>query len=307
MPICERDSWRLQFFEKAACPANVLIPTDDGDCWDWYPEQRWIYDKLKIAQTQGIRSGLHDAPPKTFPVFSKPNINLKGMGIEGKAIFSHSDFETFSKPGHMWMELFDGEHISTDCAIVNGQVKWCRHATGLSWHEGMFKHWVIHTKPILQLEYFLNAWIVENMANYTGMMNFETINGHIIETHLRFADQWCDLYGPNWLQALVGLYTNGIWELETLSDVEGYSVPLFSRHGGPFRFPTKTAQSKIRALPFIKSLQVTFHELQADELHAMPPGGFRLGIINCTNLEAGLAARKELAACFPNADIMIPD
>ena len=306
MPIYERDPWRLQFFEKVACPADVFIPTDDGDCWDWYPKQRWTYDKLKIAQTQGIRSGSYQTPPKKFPVFSKPNTNLKGMGIEGKAILSRSDFEKYSKPAHMWMELFTGQHISTDCAIVNGEVKWRRHATGLVWHEGMFKHWIIQSKPMLHLEHFLNGWVGQHMANYTGLMNFETIGGHIIETHLRFADQWCDLYGPSWMKALVGLYTQGLWDFDTSNDVEGYSVPLFACHGGPFHHPDEDAQAKIRAMPFVTSLQITFHELKADELHPMPPGGFRLGIINCTNLEAGFQARLELAKGFPTAKIMIP-
>lgn len=307
MPICERDPWRFQYFETVACPDDVFIPTDDGDGWDWYPKQRWTYDKLKIAQTQYIRSGLHGQPPEIFPVFSKPNINLKGMGLDGRAIYSRAEFEKHSKPNHMWMELFVGEHISTDCAIVQGKIKWCRHATGIAWHGGMFKHWTIHAQPMPALEHFLSVWVFEHMASYTGMMNFETIGGHIIETHLRFADQWCDLYGPQWLPALVGLYARGIWEMDTSQDVVGYSVPLFASHGGPFRHPAQTTQAKIRALPQVTSLQITFYELQADELHPMPPGGFRLGIINCTNLEAGLAARKQLAECFPSANIIIPD
>ena len=43
------------------------------------------------------------------------------------------------------------------------------------------------------------------------MMNFETIGGKIIEAHLRFADQWCDLNGKGWIEAMVRLYTDGIW------------------------------------------------------------------------------------------------
>ena len=35
------------------------------------------------------------------------------------------------------------------------------------------------------------------------MMNFETIGGKIIEAHLRFADQWCDLNGKGWIEAMV--------------------------------------------------------------------------------------------------------
>ena len=37
MPICEADPWRLQYFEHAACPAGVNIPTEDSDAWIWYP------------------------------------------------------------------------------------------------------------------------------------------------------------------------------------------------------------------------------------------------------------------------------
>jgi hypothetical protein len=307
MPICERDPWRFQFFEKAHCPADVFIPTDDTDCAEWYPEQAWIYDKLKIARTQSIRSGTRENLPSQFPVFSKPNINLKGMGVGGKVVYSETEFKKHCNQCHMWMEFFEGAHVSTDCAIIDGEIKWMRHATGIVWHEGMFKHWTIHAGPMPELEKFLRAWTKRHMPNYVGMMNFETIGGRIIECHLRFADQWCDLYGHKWLESLINLYAKKTWNLDTSADEEGYSVPLFASHGGPFRHPTIEAQAKIRAMTFVTSLQITFHELKPDELHPMPPGGFRLGIINCTNLEAGFEARLELAKCFPNAKILLPD
>ena len=307
MPICERDPWRFQYFETVICPSDVFIPTDDPDSWEWYPQFRWVYDKIKIARSQGIRCGDHKTLPDFFPVFSKPNINLKGMGLNGSVVRSHAEYQRHSKPGHMWMEFFQGEHVSTDCALVNGEIKWCRHAIGLIWHEGMFKHWVICAAPMPELQSFLSEWVGQHMTGYTGMMNFETIDGHIIETHLRFADQWCDLYEPGWMEALVNLYANGTWNLNNSNEVEGYSVPLFASHGGPFQHPSIEAKGKIRAMPHVKSLQITFHESKADELHPMPPGGFRLGIINCTNLEAGFAARRELAKCFPTAKIMIPE
>ena len=41
----------------------------------------------------------------------------------------------------------------------------------------------------------------KHLAGYTGMLNLETIGGTIIEAHLRFADQWPDLYGPGWVDA----------------------------------------------------------------------------------------------------------
>ena len=54
MPVCERDPWRLQFFEGIACPDGVNIPTDDPDAWEWYPEHRWVYDKLRIAALEAV-------------------------------------------------------------------------------------------------------------------------------------------------------------------------------------------------------------------------------------------------------------
>ena len=49
-------------------------------------------------------------------------------------------------------------------------------------------------------------------------------------------------------------------------------------------------------MPHVKSLQITFHEAKPSDDHPMPPGGFRLAVINATNLPAAHAARRLLAA-----------
>src|SRR6202162_1741152 len=49
------------------------------------------------------------------------------------------------------------------------------------------------------------------------------VNG-IIEAHLRFADQWPDLYGPGWVEALVRLYAEGTWIFDDSDRKDGYSV-----------------------------------------------------------------------------------
>ena len=51
----------------------------------------------------------------------------------------------------------------------------------------------------------------------------------------------------------------------------------------------------MRALPSVSSVQITFHENKPADQHAMPPGGFRLAIVNCWDLAAGIAAREMLA------------
>jgi hypothetical protein len=51
-------------------------------------------------------------------------------------------------------------------------------------------------------------------------------------------------------------------------------------------------------MPGVSSLQITFHEDLDPERHAMPPGGFRVAIVNCWDREAGNAARERLRAHF---------
>ena len=307
MPILERDPWRLQYFEHVPCPEDVAIPTDDPDSWNLFPHHRWIYDKLKIAESQGLPCGPHGVTPQHFPVFSKPLINLKGMGVGSRVIASAEDLEQSSQAGHMWMELLQGPHVSTDCAVVDGKAVWCRHATGVPWIAGMFKHWTVHASAMPEIESYLSTWVARHMLGYTGMMNFETIGGRIIEAHLRFADQWCDLYGPGWVEALVRLYAEQRWSFEDQDRRDGFSVPLFARHGNGFRHPPLELQARVRALPHVKSLQITFHEAKPSDHHPMPPGGFRLAVINATDLAAAHQARHVLASAFPSDAILDQD
>ncbi|MBZ0259864.1 MAG: hypothetical protein K8F90_04615 [Hyphomicrobiales bacterium] len=303
MPICERDPWRDQYFENIPCPDNVLIATDDFDAWPWYPKHNWIYDKLRIAQSQGFNSGPHGVMPPAFPVFSKPITNLKGMGVGSRVVSSENEMLACSTPGHFWMPLLEGPHVSTDCAVVNGQVKWLRHATGVPGPEGTFKYWTLHADEMPDVATYLKAWVGKYMAAYTGMMNFETIGGKIIEAHLRFADQWCDLNGKGWIEAMVRLYADGVWDYDEQRRV-GYSVPLFARHNSNFSHPPQDLQTRIRAMPQVSSLQITFYDKKDAGLHPMPPGGFRLGIVNAWDLQAGFTAVDELAKAFPTHSLL---
>jgi hypothetical protein len=307
MPICERDPWRDQFFDGVSCPEEVLIPTDDPDSWAWYPDYRWVYDKLQIAMSQHLPCGPHGVMPRSFPVFSKPMTNLKGMGIGGRVIQTAAELDRLYTPGHMWMSHLTGPHVSTDCAVAGGRVVWSRQTTGEAGAAGTFNLWTIHAEGDEALAALLAAWVETFMKGYTGMMNFETIGHTIIEVHLRFADQWCDLYGTGWTRALVGLYAEGRWDYDDSGRRDAYSIPLFAAHGRRYFHPSAAHQAEIRAMPGVSSLQITFYDDKPPEEHPMPPGGFRLGIVNATDLEAGLAAHRKLAEAFPADAILWPD
>jgi hypothetical protein len=46
------------------------------------------------------------------------------------------------------------------------------------------------------------------------------------------------------------------------------------------------------------SVQITFHEDRPPASHSMPPGGFRLAIVNTRDLELGRQVRQQLALSF---------
>lgn len=298
MPICEADPWRMQYFENAACPEEVNIPTEDGDAWRWYPAYKWVYDKLAVAESQDLTCAPHGIDPETFPVFSKPIYNMRGMGAGSGVLRTLREYRHRQRPGHMWMQLLGGDHVSTDAAIVDGEIRWQRHTVGEPLEGGMFDYWTVLADRRPEVEEYLAAWVGKHMPDYTGMLNVETIGSRIIEVHMRFADQWPDLYGEGWVDALVGLYAKGAWLFDDRDRRNGYSVVLFGAHGVQYRHPPTELVKSLRETPEVSSIQITFHEDRPPASHSMPPGGFRLAIVNSFDLEVARRVRESLALSF---------
>jgi len=298
MPIREADPWRVQYFKGVACPEHVNIPTEDGDAWRWYPEYKWVYDKLAIAESQGLVCAPHGIDPESFPVFSKPIYNMRGMGAGSAVLRTAKEYKHRQRPGHMWMPLLEGEHVSTDAAVVDGEIQWQRHTVGKPLEGGMFDYWTVLAEARPKVEQYLAAWVAKHMRGYTGMLNVETIGARIIEVHMRFADQWPDLYGSGWVAALVKLYAEGVWEFDDSNRRDGYSVALFGAHGIQYRHPPAELVEQLGHTEGVSSIQITFHEDRPPASHSMPPGGFRLAIVNTLDLNIGCRVREQLALSF---------
>jgi hypothetical protein len=221
------------------------------------------------------------------------------MGVGSRPLHSEADYIDAYRPGHFWSTLLDGDHVSSDAVVIDGEPKWWRHAHGITGAQGTFDYWEIGAAPHPAIEEWVGQWSRKHLKGYSGIINLETIGARIIEVHLRFADQWPDLYGGDrWVEALVRLYQKREWTFNDRARRTGYSVVLFSPHGRRYRYPSQALQQEILALPGVSSLQITFHEDWAPERHAMPPGGFRVAIINCWDRAAGNAARDRLRAHF---------
>jgi hypothetical protein len=283
MPILEPDPWRQQFFDHCLCPKGLDIPIKDPDAYRMNPLHAWAYNKLMIAEKQNLICGPHDIEPGFYPVFSKPIYNLRSMGSNSGVIVNQQDYSKRYNPGFMWVEILEGEHLSTDVAVVDGEALWFAHAIGYPEKEGTFDYWEILAGPRQAIEAYLQAFISENFPHYRGMMNFETLGGRIIEMHLRFADQWPDLYGESFVPSLIELYRSGNWHIGPLNRT-GCSVVLFGEHRN-YRKPSQAFLAQLIDHDQVTSIQLPFHETLDHRRHSMPPGGFRLAIVNGFCLE----------------------
>jgi hypothetical protein len=284
------------------CPADVVIPTDDPHAYRLYPRHRWVYNKLLICETQGLDHGPYGIAPTRLPVFSKPIYNLRGMGVGGKIVHSSEEYERDQRPGHFWMPLLTGTHVSSDVAVVDGTPVWWRHTTGVALGDGTFDYWTVMAEPVPAVEAHADPWLRRHLAGYSGFVNLETIGGTIIEAHLRFADQWVDLYGAGWLESVVELYARGTWRFADGARRTGYSVVLFGEHG--LRWAVDPAAvDQLRMIAGVSSIQITFHADRPPDTHAMPPGGFRLAIFNCWDLAVGLLVRERLKRLLRSSQV----
>jgi hypothetical protein len=166
---------------------------------------------------------------------------------------------------------------------------------------GTFDVWTVHARELPEIESTIGGFLASRLRGYTGLVNVETIGGRLIEAHLRLTDQWPDLYGEGWLQAVVDLYARGTWRFDDRDRRKGWSLALFGPHGRRWRHPPAEVVAEAASLPGVSSIQITFHEDRPPERHSMPPGGFRLALVNAVDLAAGRAARDLLREHFLGA------
>ena len=149
---------------------------------------------------------------------------------------------------------------SSDVAVVDGEPRWWRHATGAPGRGGTFDYWdraAAHEagrrlgaargsrKHLMAIP----AWSISRRSA-----------ARIIEVHLRFADQWPDLYGDG-LGRGAGPALQQRWQFD---DSTGARLQRRAvRPARPALSPSAGRWGRDRAPCQRVSLQITFHETGA--------------------------------------------
>jgi len=201
---------------------NIKV-TNDCMAWVEYPEYNFIYNKLWLANSQDIEAGPMGVYPISYPVIFKPIINLFGMSRGFKIINNEKEYNENIKDGFFWEKYLDGKHNCIDLIIQEGEVKFVSALESFSDGKGGF---IYHTSiPDFELPEHIIFWLKLYFGDYTGCLNIETINGLIIEGHLRLNGDF-HLYNLDFAKHLNSFYFDKKWSFN-FNIKKTYLLPIF--------------------------------------------------------------------------------
>jgi hypothetical protein len=157
---------------------------EDFECWEHYPQHRWVFNKLEVAMKLGYHCGPACVPVKhNGNYIVRPIYNLYGMSVGAEQKYLRkSDTQLMNDhglipPGHFWCDWFDGVHYSID-------YKWELDlepiTTTIGTKEGLkFTQWT----KVENVYKELPKWIYK--FDDVEELNLEFIGDKLIEVHLR--------------------------------------------------------------------------------------------------------------------------
>ena len=164
-----------------------LFAINDIDAWLRYSEFNIIYNKLQLAELQGLNSAPIPVKPNIYPIVIKPIINLYGMSRGFQKVNNYNEYKKIidnnNLSGYFWETYLEGKQINVDIIIKNGKiikyfgVESEPDINGTFKYHRFIKNYILSPDIINLLEQVLDE--------YTGFLNIEIIDGFIIEAHLR--------------------------------------------------------------------------------------------------------------------------
>lgn len=264
---------------------SIEIPTCDESAWLYYPKYRHVYNKMWVCETQGISHAPYGILPPSYPVFYKPIINLDGMGKNSFLIEKQKHFDSVENIPGFWMEYLQGDHISHDLVVDSGKIFFYHSMIGIPSGRGKFSYW----KPeetSKELKNYLKKWIKSNLPDYRGCLNIETIDGKIIECHLRLGDS-LSMGNPDLIRSLFYFFRTG--KMRDVQMPNKFLVPIFVSEQ-EFNENSKKGVFKFNAGQELMCERVEF--VYRDKLKEQNGGGIRVAIVRDSNLSKALQFRQ---------------
>jgi hypothetical protein len=277
---------------------GVEIPTTDEIAYT-IPRNapyKWVYDKLKICESQNLPCGPIGTQPTQYPVIVKPVYNLWGGGTSVHIAHNQQQYDKIKIGGLFWSPFHIGEHYSIDLIVLNGQVQETIWFRGEKLSLGMFDYWELTKQYSDKLWCYVTDWVHYNLSGYTGCVNIEIIGEYITEVHLRMGD--IDrLNSLALMESIHVLYNSNTWPSIDLKLPDTfYLAALFGQPNTVFTVNTKQLDVICKDL--------YYHQVDtASNYHSNPPSGNRLAIFCDPSLDKVCNARNiAISLIMPHID-----
>ena len=304
MPFLGVDSWRWQYFRHSeSCPDNVIVPIDDATAWELHPSTAGSTTSCAICETQGLPSGPHGTSPPQFPVFSKPIYNMRGMGRQPRhrhraglrgiaaarpyvdAALRGAAYQHRYRHGQGRDRLVPAYHRrrrrSRHLRLLDRACEAEARARGLSWRVARPQPRRLHR---------------HRQFRDDRRPHHRVPSAHVGAVARSQRSGMARRGRPALCRRRLALRRGAPARLQRRV--------LFGEHGIAWDIDRSAVRGLLR-IPGISSIQITFDNSIPQASHAMPPGGFRLAIVNCWDLAAGEKVRgllKDLFARSRKAD-----
>ena len=181
------DNWNTLISKK--------VPDFDIQAYRRYKKYRFVYDKLWVAQSQGIESGTleslkNEESDHQFPIFIKPRWGHKTSS--SKNCFKIKDVDELSKylnktDDMMWSEYVAEKEQMTDLMLQQGQIMHQITYVYSSEQKGSIADEWKHIGPDSRPPQAIITWISNHLSGFTGVCNVQYRGEKIIEVGLRLA------------------------------------------------------------------------------------------------------------------------
>lgn len=171
-------------------PFSKKIINNDTDAYEKFQKHNYVYNKLWVAKSQGLKCDKMINPPsnKLYPVFIKPIINLDGGNKDCYIINNEEEYRKFENRDDLfWCEFIKGENKegSTDFIIQNGVILY-ELTYIIQQEKGTFLQNITKVSNKNQCPENVKKWLLRNLSDFNGAVNLQYIDDKIIECGLRF-------------------------------------------------------------------------------------------------------------------------
>ena len=181
------DNWNTLISKK--------VPDFDIQAYRRYKKYKFVYDKLWVAQSQGIECGTLESLKNAdklpeFPIFIKPRWGHKTSS--SKNCFKIKDENELSKyldkiNDMMWSEYVAEKEQMTDFMLQQGQIMHQITYVYSSEQNGSIADEWKYIGPDSRPPQAINTWISNHLSGFTGVCNIQYRGEKIIEVGLRLA------------------------------------------------------------------------------------------------------------------------